>query len=223
MRNAEVRDAMQRAGFRRAAPGEGLTNCVFTASQQRFDAPRQTTARLLPCLEEKWNWQHLDAASRESVFDGDGVVWMRFAFAWDTTNLHFRAEVTDPDVRNEMPPPVIYKQDCVELFINPANTSLLWHGTNDMQFGFAVTNKCCEWFGDRQLEAVQVEPTTNGYRVAAAIPWAMLGVQPHPGLTIGVSPALNSVSHLDEPAMLLNWRWRKLGGDRFQIGTVTLE
>ena len=39
----------------------------------------------------------------------------------------------------------------------------------------------------------------------------------------GVSPVLNSVSHADEPAMLFNWRWKKLGGDDFQLGTVTLE
>ena len=223
MRNPEIRDAMARAGFRRTAPGEGITNSVFTASQQRFDAPRRGMARHLPRPEAGWDWQVLDAASRESVFDGDGLVFLRFAFAWDATNLYFRADVTDPDVCNEMPPPLIYKQDCVELFVNPANATLHWHGTNDMQFGFAVTNKCWEWFGNRQLDAVQVDVTTNGYRVAASIPWKLLGIQPHPGLAIGISPALNSVSHQDEPAMLLNWRWKKLGGGEFQIGTVTLE
>ena len=172
--------------------------------------------------ELSWDWHVLDAASRESVFDGDGLVYMRFAFAWDASNLLFRAEVTDPDVCSEMPLPLIYKQDCVELFVNPSNTSLLWHGASDMQFGFAVTNKCWEWFGNRQLTSVSVDTTTNGYRIAAAIPWALLSLQPHPGLSIGVSPALNSVSHQDEPAMLLNWRWKKLDGDRFGLGTVTL-
>ena len=223
MRNAEVRDAMTRAGFRSVAAVERLTNSVFTASQQRFDAPRRARAMRLPSAESSWDWQLLDAASRESVFDGDGLVFMRFAFAWDFSNLLFRAEVTDPDVRSEMPPPLIYKQDCVELFVNPSNAALQWHGTNDMQFGFAVTNKCWEWFGDRQLDGVQVETTTNGYRIEASIPWVLLGLQPHSGLTLGISPALNSVSHQDEPAMLLNWRWKKLGNDRFQLGSVTLE
>ena len=119
--------------------------------------------------------------------------------------------------------PLIYKQDCVELFVNPENMALHWHGTNDMQFGFAVSNKCWEWFGNRPLDQIRVETTTSGYRVEAAIPWVLLGLSPHPGLSLGVSPALNSVSHQDEPAMLLNWRWKKLGGDEFQIGTVTLE
>ncbi len=223
MRNAEVRDAMMRVGFQRSALTKGATSSLFTTAHQRFDAPRQATARRLPCPEEKWSWQTLDAASRESVFDGDGVVWLRFAFAWDATNLHFRAEVTDPDVRSEMPPPLIYKQDCVELFVNPSNTALQWHGTNDMQFGFAVTNKCWEWFGGRHLERACVEPVTNGYRVMAAIPWALLGLQPRAGLVLGISPALNSISHQDEPAMLLNWRWKKTGAGVFQLGTVTLE
>ena len=223
MRNAEIRDAMTRVGFQPARPVEGMTSSVFTVSQQRFNAPRQAVARRLPLAEADWDWQGLDAASRESVFDGDGLVFMRFAFAWDVTNFYFRADVTDPDVRNEMPPPVIYKQDCVELFVNPSNTALHWHGTNDLQFGFAVTNKCWEWFNNRQLDQACVEVTTNGYRVAAAIPWPLLGIQPQPGLSIGISPALNSVSHQDEPAMLLNWRWKKLGDDRFQLGTVTLE
>ena len=223
MRNGEIRDAMARAGFRSTPPAKGVTNSVFTASQQRFDTPRQAMARHLPSPEAAWDWHVLDAASRESVFDGDGLVSMRFAFAWDASNLLFRADVSDPDVRNDMDPPSIYQQDCVELFVNPSNTALLWHGTGDMQFGFAVTNKCWEWFGDRRIEQYRVETTTNGYRVAAAIPWALLGFQPHPGRTIGISPALNSVSHQDEPAMLLNWRWKKQGDGVFQLGTVTLE
>lgn len=222
MRNPEIRDAMLRAGFRPATPVEGMTNCVFTTAQQRFDAPRLATAHHLPCADSAWDWKLLDAASRESVFDGDGLVYMRFAFAWDATNLYFRADVTDPDVRSEMAPPLIYKQDCVELFVNPSNTALQWC-TNDLQFGFSITNKCWEWFSNRQLEHADVTTTTNGYRVAAAIPWTLLGLQPHPGLAIGISPALNSVSHQDEPAVLLNWRWKKLGQDRFQLGTVTLE
>jgi hypothetical protein len=223
MRNAEVRAALAQAGFRPLSGSGNATNSLFTAAHQRFDARRSTMARRLPRAEAEWNWQLLDAASRESVFDGDGMVFMRFAFAWDETSLHFRAEVTDPDVVSERPPQLIYQQDCVELFVNPSNTALAWHGSQDMQFGFAVTNKCWEWFGGRTVEACRVETTTNGYRVAAAIPWKTLGLQPRPGLAFGVSPALNSVSHLDEPAMLLNWRWKKLGGGGFQVGTVTLE
>jgi hypothetical protein len=169
------------------------------------------------------DWQRLDAASRESVFDGDGLVWMRFAFAWDPTNLHFRAEVVDPEVCNDQPPDLIYKQDCVELFVNPSNIALRWHGPRDMQFGFAVTNKCWEWFGNRRLEQVTVAVTTNGYRVEAAIPWSLLGVTPQAGLAVGASPALNSVTRHDEPAMLLNWRWRKQEDGGFQLGTVVLE
>ena len=122
-----------------------------------------------------------------------------------------------------MPAPQIYEQDCVELFVNPSNTALHWHVPQDMEFGFAVTNKCWEWFGDRHLDRFCVTSTATGYRVDAAIPWTLLGLQPHPGLTIGVSPALHSVSHVPEPALLLNWRWKKLGGDAFQLGTLTLE
>jgi hypothetical protein len=225
MRNPEIADALARAGFRPLTASEAAasrTCSVFTTTHQRFDAPRTANARRLPCAEAQWDWQNLDAALRESVFDGDGLVRMRFAFAWDATNLHFRADVIDPDLRNEMSPPEIYKQDCVELFVNPSGTALAWHGTNDMQFGFAVTNKCWEWFGGRQLTQYMVTPATNGYRVEAALPWVLLGVSPHAGLSLGISPALNSVSHADEPAMLLNWRWKKLGGDRFALGTVVL-
>ncbi len=225
-RNPEISLALARAGFRAQTTEEyavATNTSLYTTFHQRFDAPRVTVARRLPRPEAEWAWQLLDTSSRESVFDGDGLVWLRFAFAWDPTNLHFRAEVVDPDVRSEMPPPLIYKQDCVELFVNPANTALCWHGTNDMQFGFAITNKCWEWFGTRRLDEVRVAVTTHGYRVEAAIPWAMLGVSPRPGLQLGVSPALNSVSRLDEPAMLLNWRWKKQADGRFQIGSVELE
>ncbi|MEI6210773.1 MAG: glucoamylase family protein [bacterium] len=223
MRNPEIRLAMTRVGFQPYTPATHATSSVFTTTQQRFDAPRRARARRLPSPEAAWDWQKLDAASRESVFDGDGFVHMRFAFAWDATNLHFRAEVTDPDVRNEMEPAVIFKQDCVELFVNPSNTILRWLGPDDMQFGFAVTNKCQEWFGNRPLDSARATGTTNGYRVEAAVPWTLLKLQPRPGLSIGVSPALNSVSHLEEPAMLLNWRWKKRSDDTFELGTLTLE
>jgi len=237
MRNPEVREAMAHAGFRKGAPApladgaryllplaDGISNSVFNlAALQRFDAPRRAVARPAALPEEKWDWQTLDADSRESVFDGDGLVRMRFAFAWDATNLWFRAEVTDPDVRSELPPSLIYKQDSVILYVNPANTALRWYGPDDMQFGFAVTNKTWEWFNGRHLECAHTRSTTNGYSVSAAIPWTLLNLMPRAGLAIGVSPALNSVSHVDEPTLLLNWRWKKLGNDRVQLGTLTLE
>ena len=54
---------------------------------------------------------------------------------------------------------------------------------------------------------------------AAKIAFAIAGAT----ATIGVSPALNSVSRVDEPTLLLNWRWKKLGGDRVLLGALTLE
>lgn len=205
-----------------ALPSQGASNAVFTLHEHRYDAPRRATAYHLSQKVVSPDWHLLDAESRESVADGDGLISMRFAFSWDLTNLVFTAEVQDPDVINDGPSPLLYKQDCVELFVNPANDGLVWWRTNDFQFGFAVTNRSWEWFGARNLQQVRVESTPGGYRVEAGIPWRLLGLSPHPGLTIGVSPALNSVSRAEEPAVLLNWRWRRLPG-HFGLGEVTLE
>ena len=226
MANAEIGGAMKLAGFKPAPamdPNSSLVDIRRSEPPAHRAAAQQAVARRQPKAETELDWHTMDAENaRDSIYDGENTVFMRFAFAWDETNLYFCANVTDPDVVSERPPERIHLQDVVELFVDPGCDGLIWGSTNDFQFGFAVTNKCYEWFGRRIPTDVKVEPAREGYTVRAAIPWTLLGIKPAAGLEIGMTPEIDSVSRVDEPAVKLNWRWRVQDG-RAYLGTLKLE
>ena len=217
MANPEVTRAMQMAGFR-PAPKLAANTSLLDARQGNAPAareePRDAVASFFPLPEFQWDWHTVDAAnSRQSVFDGDNKISARFAFGWSTTSLEVRAAITDPD---------IVPGDKFELYLDPENVGFRWGDYRDFLFSFSLTNQCAESLG-RPLENPTVLATNDGYRVIASIPWKLLGVEPHPGLVIGCSPGVYSVSSAEEPAVKLNWHWRGLDDGAFRLGTLTLE
>lgn len=225
MANPEIQRAMKLAGFRPSPPMPANCSLMDPDAHKppaRTAGPRHAVARAASRPEAEWDWQTMTVAdSRESVTDGDGLVSMKFAFAWDDTSLHFRAVVTDPAPANERDAAHMFLEDSVELFLDPGNDGLVWASKLDAQFGFALNDKTHEWFGNRRAIA-RVQPAAGGYRITALIPWKELGLVPRAGLQLGVSPAVNSIRADDESPVKLNWRWREERGV-FHLGTLTLE
>ncbi len=215
MANPEINRAMEIARFRPApklAANTSLLDARLAHPPARRPIGRDLLASRLPLPEYKWDWYTMDASNaRESVFDGDGKISARFAFAWDDEALHVRIAVTDPD---------IVPGDKVELYLDPKNNGFRWGDTRDFLVNFSVTNQCNESLGRPIADAV-VQATNDGYRVIASIPWKKLGIQPRTGLTLGCSPGIYSLSSRDEPAVKLNWQWREEDA-LIHLGTLTL-
>jgi hypothetical protein len=170
-----------------------------------------------------WRWVEIRGSEyRDSVADvhpGDPELAMRFAFTWDADALYFHADVIDGLPKITKPG----KRNGVELFVDPANDGLVWSGDGSYQFTFRNDGSFGEAFHHRPVTAER-HATADGYTLEARIAWVDLGVTPHPGLQIAISPAVVSESPYDwEPALKLNWRYYQRSDLRYGLGTLRLE
>lgn len=227
----EIQHALKLARFRPITPQLAAawpsTTAILPGGRvERAPAPeqpRRAVAMHLPRLESAWEWHTLSAADAgERVADVQENFAMRFAFAWDYDALHFRCEVFAPTLVNDRPTERLAEQDSIELFITPNLAGLLPGATNALHFGFAPDGKDWEWLQGQRARDVAIQRTPTGYRIAAAIPWSLLGVAPKPGLTLSLSPVANNVVRKEEPVGKLWWRWHEHDG-RVELGTLTLE
>lgn len=154
---------------------------------------------------------------------------LTFGFSWDDTNLYFDAEVHDNELRTGFPAELLYKGDCIELFIDPQNDGLRWGNPEDLQLGFAPAaderndrGLFYEWFsnGHREVERTTTR-TASGYTVSATIPWDMLGITPTPGRRLGISPAVRDLRDA-MPWLKSEW-FLNPQGESIQLGELVLE
>jgi hypothetical protein len=227
----EIQRGLKLARFRPIAPQVAAAWPSTTAilpggrveSAPTHDQPRRARALHLPRLESDWEWHTLNAATAcERAADVEENFSARFALAWDEEALQFRCEVFDPTLANERPPEHMAEQDSVELFVTPDSKGLIAGATNTVHVGFTPTGKDWGWLGGRRATNVAVQATPTGYRVAAAIPWRLLGVTPKPGVTLSLTPVVNNVVHKNEPIGKLWWRWHEHAG-RMELGALVLE
>ena len=155
---------------------------------------------------------------------------LSFDFTWDDDNLYFEAKVHDTELRNAQPAELLYKGDCIELFIDPQNDGLRWGQAADLQLGFAPDTgpdkdpegKAYEWFSNgHRMVTHTIRMTDDGYTVSASIPWSMLGLTPKPGLTLGISPAVRDLRDA-MPWLKSEW-FLNPQGESIQLGELTLE
>ncbi len=145
--------------------------------------------------------------------DLDAKAW----FLWDKEYLYFAIQVSDQDIMNSQKSDKIYKEDCIELFIDPEKNQLSWGSLHDFQIGFGpgselIPNQIWSWF-QKEDPSVHIHyqvrkqrpPKVSGYTIEAAIPWSYLKIEAKPGLSMGISPAVHDVDHDDFPETKLNW------------------
>ncbi len=158
--------------------------------------------------------------SAADVRPGDPPLEFRFAFTWDATALHLHAEVMDTPPGFAFPPD---RRRRVELFIDPANDGLAWGGAGDFQFLYPLDMPVREMFHDAPA-AGRLQLTPTGYTVEAAIPWRELGIVPHTGLALRISPAVVSDGrHEWEPNLKLTWRYFLRDDEKADLGWLRLQ
>jgi hypothetical protein len=156
------------------------------------------------------------------------------AFAWDETYLYFAAWIREDKVICEHVDNEIYKDDCIELYLDPKNQGFAWGSPEAFQIGLAPTGpdgkpQKYSWFnsenpGDNVLLASKLVKSRKftGYYIEAAVKWSYLGVEPRPELIIGASPAVHHVSLAgSNEGAKLNWAFSK-GADKIILGKLQL-
>lgn len=159
--------------------------------------------------------KHLEAGSVTDKDDLSADVWLM----WDEEYLYFAANVTDNQVINRMKGPDIWREDCVELFIDPNDNGFIWGNKRDFQIGLSPSGSDAKpqswaWFQNGSFEdyiekSVQIEK--NGYIIEAAIKWSFLDVRPKKGMVLGVSPAVHDFDEDKSSDGKLNWEYVKKG------------
>ncbi|MBN1383409.1 MAG: hypothetical protein JW983_00815 [Elusimicrobia bacterium] len=139
--------------------------------------------------------EHLETGEIADKKDLSADVWLM----WDKEYLYFAVNVTDNQVISRKNGPDIWREDCIELFIDPKNDGFIWGNKKDFQIGLSPSGsdgkpQSWAWFQKSDTAGVVNKSSQirdGGYIIEAAIKWSFLKVRPKKGMSIGVSPAVH--------------------------------
>lgn len=227
----EVKRAFQKAGFR-----EGTIQLAWpeppVLTAQKLTQPISIDADLRdwPAAfnDVPLTGLHLEYGTVSDPGDLEG----HMKFAWDERSLYFYAKVNDDTFVSRHLNQVIWRDDLVELFIDPDLDGLIWESSSDFQLGFRADQDrkpaaIWSWFKskgnprDRGLEAQGIL-TENGYLIEGRIPWAFLGLTPRPGLVIGLSPAIHDLDSGRSEAKFNLFFRNSDASDRYDLARLQL-
>jgi hypothetical protein len=150
------------------------------------------------------DWTDLANVAEVAVFrpenwTGTGDLNVRYALAWDDSNLYVAATVTDDAFVQTQRGETIFRGDSLELLFDAdlsgdfRNTSL---NSDDFQIGLSpgnfaeVKSEAWLWFpraiaGPPVNVLIAAQQTSLGYTLEAQIPWAVFGLRPEGGQRFG--------------------------------------
>jgi len=116
-----------------------------------------------------------------------------FKTMWDQNNLYLFVDVTDDVLKNDASNP--WDNDCVEVYIDAANSKSASYGPTDYQYFFVWDKTSPKIYEQKQnrTEGVQyaMVTTNTGYQLEVKFPWSTLGTKPHVGAKIGLDVQVN--------------------------------
>lgn len=188
-----------------------------------FNPQEWTTAEVMPFSNEL-----IEKGKIDSQMDFYATV----AALWDKDSLFIQANVKDQTVRNKMKEAEIYKEDLIEIYVNPDGQGLLWGNTKDFQIGITPpaqdgTYHSYSWFqrrrpSEQDVKVISVR-TEDGYTVTAAISWKFLKLYgPTEGQTFGLSIGINDLDDDSPENTKLNWFFRTEEG-KIVLGRAILQ
>ncbi len=232
MRNDFIKEGLKKAGFQ-----EGTKKLMLETP-----AVKASFSQKPPVLDgvlDEWDGclplELIPSKNLEYLYVTDSSIDLKakFYFKWDEECLYVAAEVIDNEIIARLRNNLIYKEDCVELFIDPRNDGFIFRNTDDFQIGFAPNSfegkpVCWEWFHQDKFQDkinFAMKEGKNGYTLEAAIKWEFLGVKPESGFSFGISPAVHDVDELDNsPQAKMNWFYVYQERDpKVILGRITLE
>lgn len=154
-------------------------------------------------------------------------------FAWDSIYLYFFADIRDDSLYVIRSKDQIWRDDLLEIFVDPDGDGLYWNKPSDFQIGFRVDPqggnvKTWSWFqGGRDPSKTKDVIsksfiTGNGYRIEGAIKWSFLNITPREGFLFNLSSAIHDVDQ-DQTEAKIHWFYRNEEQEgKFQLGQIEL-
>ena len=140
------------------------------------------------------------AASWQGPEDLSGQLWT----GWDTANLYLLVRVTDDVFVQEATGILLYQGDSIEVQFDAdlaGDFTSRVYNDDDWQIGLSPGNLVgqnpqWQWWvyrGNPGAGNIQIQARleTDGYTLAAAIPWSLLRTEPRQGMTYGFALNIN--------------------------------
>jgi len=158
---------------------------------------------------------------------------VQYAVSWDERFLYVAVDVKDNEMVNEQAGPDIWKDDCIELYLDAQNQGFEWGNPRNYQLGFAPVSSSGEsaryaWFQNKEPDPSETASQTmwhsKGYKTEMAISWGFLGVSPSVGMKMGFSLAVHDRDKSDDTEEAkLNWSFKPSKGPRIELGQIVLK
>ncbi len=126
----------------------------------------------------------------------------KISMSWDSQFLYLNIVVTDDNHVAKRKRDQIWRDDLVEIFIDPQQDGFRWGNPKDIQLGLGLgpagEARCWAWpknLDPNVAGALQqeVRKKEKGYEIDAKIAWSFLGMTPQPGLSFGLTPAVHDL------------------------------
>ncbi|MBN2189589.1 MAG: hypothetical protein JW728_00055, partial [Candidatus Aureabacteria bacterium] len=244
MENKNVEKGMMLAGFKYSSEPTDYESLVVSARGKsdvrhlkNAYASRPAGAIVIDGVLDEWSDSHpieitqedsLEFGKVTSKNDLSGTAY----FMWNDEYLYFAVRVKDDIIVANKVNESIYKEDCVELYIDPDYDLFVWGSRKDYQIGVAPrsikgSSQVWSWFhdgnpGDGVQAAVRFnEQYRKGeYTIEGAIRWDYLHVAPEKGKVLGMSVAIHDIDSDGSPEAKLNWSFNKF--DSIMLGSLEL-
>jgi len=226
-----LNDAMQKVGF---IPG---TKEIPWAEVPVYEAPFVREGIKVDSYLKDWlspdfillNKKHLESGHIQDGKDLQGQV----RFAWSREALYFSVIVKDESILLRSAGKHIYRDDIVELYIDPQGDGLFWENRSDFQIGFRPNEdsesvSVQSWFqgsedSARNMIAARGYIHKDGYVIEGGIRWSYLGVDPVDIKRLKVSLAIHDIDK-DRSEGKVHWFFRSEdGAGRFNLGEIILK
>jgi len=152
-----------------------------------------------------------------------------FLFNWDKRYLYVKAHIRDESLVAVLADSKMWRDDCVELFIDLQKNGFRWGSEKDLQLGMgpgAEDTGRAVWFqGVNPKKGAfdfQFKKTREGYNLEARIPWEILKINPEKDVRFGFNVAVHD-SDADGTDGKLSWFFIPEGKTgQHQIGEAIL-
>lgn len=231
-KNEAVKRAFKKIGFK-----EGSMYLPWPKAPE-YEAPFVSAGIKVDGYLKDWSGDNvivLNKSSREfGTVNDDNDLWAEVRFAWDEKMLYFITKVTDDSIFLKRSGRHIWRDDLLEIYVDPEGDGLEWKNEDDFQIGIRPAKDESEnvqswaWFqkgGDLLGEGKVVAKSfvdKEGYILEGGIRWDYLGIEPVPGQIIRISPAIHDTD-LDRSTAKLQWFFRSENGfQKFSLGKIKL-
>jgi len=179
----------------------GMARMEFRPGTLRLEPPKRPQLKL---VGSKASLNLVPARHRElGDISGPSDLQGTFSFWWDKRFLYVTAKVLDDSIITRRKNGQIWRDDLLELFIDPQGDGFRWGDPKDVQIGLspsADSDQGRSWVWPKNFDPVKAgaielisKRHEDGYTLYARIAWGLLGIRPKPGFSFGFTPALHDI------------------------------